>query len=118
MAHTKSALKRVRQSKKRQARNLAVKSTVRTSTRACREALETGEKDKSVAALAAATKTLGKAASKGVIRKKTASRRASLRLDRTFQEAGRIPRPHPVTHHRPPDCAGPVKVGQTVGCST
>lgn len=77
MAHTKSALKRVRQSKKRNIRNLAVKSKVRTSTRAFRSTLEEGDPAKTKEALVAATKTLTKAASKGVIRKQTAARRVS-----------------------------------------
>jgi small subunit ribosomal protein S20 len=77
MAHTKSALKRVRQDKKRQLRNQAVKSTVRTSTRAFRATLEEGDAAKTTPALRAATKTLNKAASKGVVRKQTASRRIS-----------------------------------------
>jgi small subunit ribosomal protein S20 len=77
MAHTKSALKRVRQDRKRQARNLAVKSTVRTATRAFRETLEGGDTAKVQPAFRAAAKTLSKAATKGVVRVQTASRRIS-----------------------------------------
>jgi len=77
MAHTKSALKRIRQDKKRNLRNQSVKSTVRTATRAFRETLEEGDAAKTQAAFRAASKTLCKAATKGVVRKETASRRIS-----------------------------------------
>ena len=86
MAHTKSALKRIRQDKKRNARNQSVKSTVRTATRAFRETLEEGDAAKSQASLRTAVKTLGKAATKGVVRKQTASRRIS-RLTRAAHKA-------------------------------
>jgi small subunit ribosomal protein S20 len=77
MAHTKSALKRIRQDKRRNLRNQSVKSTVRTATRAFRETLEEGDAAKSQASLRAASQTLCKAATKGVLRKQTASRRIS-----------------------------------------
>jgi len=77
MAHTKSALKRIRQDKKRNLRNQSVKSTVRTATRSFRETLEEGDAAKTQTSLRTAIKTVGKAASKGVLRKQTASRRIS-----------------------------------------
>ena len=77
MAHTKSALKRIRQDKKRNLRNQSVKSTVRTATRTFRETLEEGDAAKTTTALRAASKTLSKAATKGVVRKQTAARRIS-----------------------------------------
>ena len=77
MAHTKSALKRIRQDKKRNLRNQSVKSSVRTTTRAYRETLEEGDAAKTQTSLHNASKTLCKAASKGVLRKQTASRRIS-----------------------------------------
>ena len=77
MAHTKSALKRIRQAKKRNLRNQSVKSTVRTATRSFRETLEEGDAAKTQTSLRAAIKTVSKAASKGVLRKQTASRRIS-----------------------------------------
>ena len=66
MAHTKSALKRIRQDKRRNLRNQSVKSTVRTATRAFRETLEEGDAPKTEASLRLASKTLCKAATKGV----------------------------------------------------
>lgn len=77
MAHTKSALKRIRQDKRRNLRNQSVKSTVRTATRAFRETLAEGVASKTETALRLATKTLCKAATKGVVRKQTAARRVS-----------------------------------------
>jgi small subunit ribosomal protein S20 len=77
MAHTKSALKRIRQDKKRNLRNQSVKSTVRTATRAFREALEEDDAAKAQTSLRAASKTLCQAATKGVVRKQTAARRIS-----------------------------------------
>ncbi|HWR97713.1 MAG TPA: 30S ribosomal protein S20 [Candidatus Methanoperedens sp.] len=77
MAHTKSALKRIRQDKKRNLRNQSVKSTVRTATRTFRETLEQGDAAKTQSTLRAAVKTVSKAASKGVLRKQTAARRIS-----------------------------------------
>ena len=77
MAHTKSALKRIRQDKKRNLRNQSVKSTVRTATRAFRETLEEGDAAKTQTTLRAASRTLCKAATKGVVRKQTAARRIS-----------------------------------------
>jgi len=77
MAHTKSALKRIRQDKKRNLRNQSVKSTVRTATRAFRETLAEGVAPATETSLRTAAKTLCKAATKGVIRKETAARRIS-----------------------------------------
>ena len=77
MAHTKSALKRIRQDKRRNLRNQSVKSTVRTATRTFRESLEGGDAAKAQTTLRAATRTLNKAATKGVVRKQTAARRIS-----------------------------------------
>jgi len=85
MAHTKSALKRVRQSKKRHLRNQSVKSQVRTTSRAFREALEQGAAEPAGNALRTAVRNLSRAASKGVIPKRTASRRIS-RLAKAAQK--------------------------------
>jgi len=85
MAHTKSALKRVRQSKKRRLRNQSVKTQVRTTSRAFRESLEQGDAERSSSALRVAVRNLSRAASKGVLPKRTASRRIS-RLARAAQK--------------------------------
>lgn len=77
MAHTKSALKRIRQDKRRNLRNQSVKSTVRTATRAFRESIDASDAAKTQTLLRTASKTLDKAATKGVVRKQTAARRIS-----------------------------------------
>jgi small subunit ribosomal protein S20 len=74
VANTHSAVKRNRQSLKRNARNSAVKSSVRTAVKKAREAIAGGDKEKAKAALVAATVALDKAASKGVLHKKNAGR--------------------------------------------
>ena len=83
MANHKSAKKRARQTVKRTARNRPVKTHIKTVTRAFREAVAEGDKKKVEEAYQEAAKTLRRAASRGVIPKRTASRRVS-RLSLTF----------------------------------
>ncbi|MBC7792142.1 MAG: 30S ribosomal protein S20 [Clostridia bacterium] len=87
MATHKSAEKRARQSVKRAARNLSRRSKVRGGIRAFREAITSGDKTKAEAALVAATRELRKAASKGVVHARNASRRVS-RLVLAFNKLG------------------------------
>lgn len=75
MANTKSAEKRNRQAQKRRLRNNSVRTTVKTLVKKAREAVLGGDATKSAEALKAATKTLAKAASKGVLHPRNASRR-------------------------------------------
>ena len=75
MANTKSAVKRNRQAQKRNARNLAVKSTVKDAIKAAREAIASGDQAKAKTALNAAASALNKASTKGVLHAKNASRR-------------------------------------------
>jgi small subunit ribosomal protein S20 len=77
VARHKSAEKRARQSKKREVRNVAAKHRVRYLVRAFREALDAGDNEKAKSALGAASQELQKAASKGVLRPRNASRRVS-----------------------------------------
>ncbi|MBF5046344.1 30S ribosomal protein S20 [Aggregicoccus sp. 17bor-14] len=77
MANTKSAEKRNRQALKRRARNTTVRTTVKTAVKQAREAVAAKDPQKLAEAVAAATKQLGKAASKGVMHKRTVSRRIS-----------------------------------------
>ena len=74
MANHKSAAKRVRQSIKRTERNHAVKSRVRSAVRSFREAVAAGENEAAETKLAAATRELRKAATKGVYHQRTVSR--------------------------------------------
>ena len=77
MANIKSQIKRIRTNLKAQERNKAVKSEVKSAVRAAREAIASGDKEKATTALRAATRTLDKAASKGVIHKNQAANRKS-----------------------------------------
>ena len=75
MANTKSAQKRNRQALKRRTRNQAVRTQVKSAVKKAREALASKDPAKLQEALRAAERTLDKAASKGVLHKKNASRR-------------------------------------------
>ncbi len=77
MANHKSAEKRARQALKRRDRNRAVRSEVRTSVKAVRQAVEAGDASNAQARLRVAERTLRKAASKGVVKRETASRSVS-----------------------------------------
>ena len=76
MANIKSQIKRNRQNEKRRVANKAVRSELRTRTKAAFTAAEQGADD-AVAAAALAAKRIDKAASKGVIHKNAAARRKS-----------------------------------------
>jgi len=85
LATHKSAEKRARQNKKRQLRNVSVKSSVKTRLKAVLSAVEEKKKDDARAALAKAISVIDKAASKGVVHKNTASRKIS-RLTRKVNQ--------------------------------
>lgn len=87
MAQHRSAEKRARQALKRRDRNRAVRSRVRGSTRAVRAALERGDVAAARTELRAAEKLIRSAASKGVVKKTTASRTVS-RLAKAVHRAG------------------------------
>ena len=74
MAHHPSAEKRNRQRIKRTARNRSATAAVRTSVKRVRAALEAKDKTKAQAALKLASSALDKAASKGIVHVKMASR--------------------------------------------
>ena len=77
MAHHKSAKKRARQSLKRRDRNRHVRTGLNTVVKSTRTAIENGEAEAAGSALRKTESALRKAASKGVISKKHASRRLS-----------------------------------------
>ena len=77
MANIKSAIKRIRQSEKRRVRNAAVRSTVRTSVKGTRAAIESGQADQARATLLRTIQVLDKAVTKGVIHRNTAARKKS-----------------------------------------
>ncbi|OGR23521.1 MAG: 30S ribosomal protein S20 [Desulfuromonadales bacterium GWD2_54_10] len=77
MAHHKSAIKRIKQNAKRNARNRHVSSTLKTYIKRVREAVEAKDKDAATVALNAAIPVIDASASKGVIHKSNASRSVS-----------------------------------------
>jgi small subunit ribosomal protein S20 len=72
-----SAQKRHRQSVKRQARNTAIRSRVRTTVRRLREAIAAGNAAEAQDRLQSAARVISKAATKGVLHRNTASRKIS-----------------------------------------
>ena len=73
----KSALKAVRQSEKRRARNRAVQSGVKHVIKKLQTAVEDKKTDDTAALLREAARALQRAASKGVLHRNTASRKLS-----------------------------------------
>ncbi len=92
MANTVSAEKRNRQAHKRRARNMQVRTGVKSAVKKVREALEKGDAAGARAALAAAERALGKASSKRVLHRNAAARRIS-RLARAVARGGTAPAP-------------------------
>jgi small subunit ribosomal protein S20 len=85
-----SAEKRHRQSLKRQQRNHAIKTRVRTTSKGALQAIAGSDKEAAADALRVAMKVLNKAATKGALRKNTASRKIA-RLSRRFHAAHGAP---------------------------
>lgn len=77
MADHKSAIKRHKQSLVRRDRNKAVKTSLRTAYKRVDTAVAGTDNDEAVSQLKLAIKAFDKAASKGVIHKKTAARTKS-----------------------------------------
>ncbi len=77
MANHDSAVKRNRQNKKRNERNRFVRATVRSAAKKVMVATDSGEKEGVGDLLKEAASKLNKAASKGVVKKQTASRKIS-----------------------------------------
>lgn len=72
-----SALKRSRQAEKRNLRNTAVRSTLKTIINKVNSAVTANNKEEANKVLIEAVKTLNMAVSKGVIHRNTASRKIS-----------------------------------------
>lgn len=87
MANHPSAEKRNRQRIKRTDRNRNAKSAVRTIVKKVRVALQAKDKTQAAASLPDAIVALAKAGTKGVLHKKTASRRIS-RLAKAVHKLG------------------------------
>lgn len=77
MPNTKQALKRMKVTAKRTARNRRVKSMVKTAVRRFNDTLVQGDLEAARERLVVATKVIDKAAAKGVIHKNAAARKKS-----------------------------------------
>ena len=85
MANIKSAKKRILVNRTRAERNKAIKSGVKTAMKKVFAAIESGDKALATAELAAATKAIEMAASKGVHHKNNVARKVS-RLSKAVNE--------------------------------
>jgi small subunit ribosomal protein S20 len=86
VANIRSQIKRNRQTVKRQARNKAVRSELRTRTKKAINAVDEGAEN-TVEALRLAIKRIDKAAAKGVIHKNQAANRKSRLMKRAAAQA-------------------------------
>jgi small subunit ribosomal protein S20 len=87
VANIKSQMKRIRTNEAARQRNQSVKSALRTSIRKFREAAAAGEKDQAQELLVTASRSLDKAASKGVIHANQAANKKSA-LSLAFNKIG------------------------------
>lgn len=86
MPNIKSVIKDVKKSRERHARNVAVKSKVKTFMKKAKSTIETGDAQAAQQAVTAATSAIDKAAEKGIIHKNAAARHKS-RLMRAANKA-------------------------------
>ena len=86
MANIRSQIKRNRQTIKRQARNKAVRSELRTRTKRANSAIAEGDEN-SEETIRLAVKRIDKAAAKGVIHKNQAANRKSRLMKRAARAA-------------------------------
>jgi small subunit ribosomal protein S20 len=77
MANTKSAKKAARQTNRRTEVNKARRTRLRSSVRKVEEAIASGNKDAAAAALKEAEPVIVRTGQKGVVHRKTASRKVS-----------------------------------------
>lgn len=87
MANTKSAQKAARQMVRRTAVNKSRGTRMKTEVRNVEEAIAAGDKQKAIAALKVAEPVLVRTGQKGVIHKKTASRKVSRLTKRVMSMA-------------------------------
>ncbi|MBQ7934487.1 MAG: 30S ribosomal protein S20 [Lachnospiraceae bacterium] len=85
LANIKSAKKRILVTRVKADRNKAIKSGVKTAIKKVYAVIATGDKEAAKAELAAATKTIEMAASKGVYHKNNAARKVS-RISKAVNE--------------------------------
>ncbi len=77
MANHKSAMKRIRQTKKRTERNRFYRTRLKNIVKAVRTAVEAGDKAAAEEALKVANKKIHSFVSKGILKKQTAARKVS-----------------------------------------
>jgi len=87
MANIKSQIKRNRQNAKRAEKNKAVRTALKTSTKKVRTAVADGDAEVATAQALETARALDKAASKGIVHKRTAARRKS-RLTKAANKVG------------------------------
>ena len=108
MPMSKSMAKRLRQSLRRRARNRTVKSRVRSAVRTALETVQQGQGAERSERARLALKLIDKAAGKGVLKQRTASRQKS-RLVRRLRRLATAEEPEPaavseeVTEEEEPD---------------
>ena len=88
MANIKSQIKRIRTNEAARLRNKSVKSALKTAVRRVRAAADSGDKAAAQVELVAASRSLDKAASKGVIHTNQAANRKSAIAKRAAQLSG------------------------------
>ncbi|MCX7015600.1 MAG: 30S ribosomal protein S20 [Candidatus Sumerlaeota bacterium] len=94
MPNIKSAVKRMRTNRKRQARNRAAKSAMKTAVKKVVTSTEAGELEAAKSALPAAVSLIDKTAKKKIIHKRAAARKVSRlmkRLNRAQAQASGEP---------------------------
>jgi len=87
VANIKSQIKRNRQNEADRVRNKAVRTSLKTDAKKLRTFIADGDADAAAEAFSHASRQLDKAASKGIVHKRTAARRKS-RLARATATAG------------------------------
>ena len=90
MANTKSAKKAARQTVRRTEVNKAQRTRLRSSVRKVEEAIASGNKEAAAAALKEAEPIIARTAQKGVVHRKTGSRKVS-RLAKRVRALGMTP---------------------------
>jgi small subunit ribosomal protein S20 len=77
VANIKSQIKRNRQNERAHERNKAVRSALKTDAKKARDAIASGDETAAEAQVREASRAIDKAASSGVLHKRTAARRKS-----------------------------------------
>lgn len=90
MPNIKSAIKRMRQSKKREERNKRVKSAIRTLVKKIRKNLEEGKIEEAKKLLPLAQSVIEKAGARNVIHWKAASRKVSKLFKKVMMQAQKV----------------------------